>query len=76
MSMPAEQGMSVLYVLADQWVRERQLLRALGVEDPAPLDVLVGRVPVKGEETARRDRRAVALALGGEVIGSHGAKDR
>ena len=75
MGLPAEQGMSVLYVLADQWIRERQMVKALGVEDPAPLDVLVGRTPVGGEQAVRRDRRAVALALGGEVI-RDGSQDR
>ena len=74
MGLPAEQGIAVLYVLADQWQRERAMLRALGVEEPAPLDVLVGRTPPGSESaTARRDRRAVAVALGGEVMAVRGS---
>ena len=71
MRMPAEQGLSVLYVLADQWLRERQMAKGLGVEDPAPLDALVGRVRVTagaGPDSERAQRVAQALALGGEVI--------
>jgi hypothetical protein len=68
MGMPAEHGLSVVYVLADQWVRERQMLKALGVEDPAPLDVLVGRNRPAGVDPERADRMRQALALGGEVI--------
>ena len=71
MGMPAEQGLSVLYVLADQWVRERQTLLHLGAEDPAPLDDLVGRASVVAHTTSGRDERIdLALSLGGEVIGS------
>jgi hypothetical protein len=69
MGMPAEQGLSVLYVLADQWVRERQTVAQLGAEDPAPLDVMVGRARVSRPGTDDRDRRiALARSLGGEVI--------
>jgi hypothetical protein len=66
MGMPAEQGLSVLYVLADQWLRERQMLQHLGAQDPAPFDEWVGRERVEGE----RDKRAALVrSLGGEVTG-------
>jgi hypothetical protein len=66
MGMPAEHGLSVVYVLADQWIRERQMLKALGVDDPAPLDVLVGRTRVaSGDREPTRAEQAIAL--GGEV---------
>lgn len=71
MGMPAEQGLAVLYVLADQWVRERQTLLSLGVEEPAPLDDLVGRTAVVAHAPSGRDERIEqALSLGGEVISS------
>jgi len=73
MGMPAEQGLSVLYVLADQWLRERQMVKGLGAEDPAPLDEIVGRQRVVHEQddggTDRTRRVDLARALGGEVIG-------
>ena len=72
MGMPAEQGLSVLYVLADQWLRERQMVKGLGAEDPAPLDDLVGRtrVAVAAHEPERDRRIELAHSLGGEVIGA------
>jgi len=69
MGLPAEQGLSVLYVLADQWLRERQMVSGLGAEDPAPLDEMVGRVPVAQRDPARSARIDLARSLGGEVIG-------
>jgi hypothetical protein len=69
MGMPAEQGLSVLYVLADQWLRERQTMVALGAEDPAPLDDLVGRVVAPRRDVERDQRIALARSLDGEVIG-------
>ena len=66
MGMPAGQGISVLYVLADQWLRERQTVAQLGAEDPAPLDELVGRPVAHG---ASRDRADLVRSMGGEVIG-------
>lgn len=69
MVMPAEQGLSVLYVLADQWLRERQTLAALGAENPAPLDELVGRVVTPRRDVERERRVALARSLDGEVIG-------
>ena len=72
MDMPAEQGLSVLYVLADQWGRDRAIAKALSVEDPAPLDDLVGdyqqRAMAGAVPVGDTDRRAaVARAMGGEV---------
>ncbi len=63
MGMPAEQGLAVLYVLADQWLRERQIAAGLGT-DPAPLDTAVGRGRPAGPTTDRAD---LVRALGGEV---------
>lgn len=68
MDMPAEQGLSVLYVLADQWLRERQMVKGLGAEDPAPLDEMVGRVRVSTQRDDRSARINLARSLGGEVI--------
>ena len=69
MCMPAEQGLSVLYVLADQWLRERQMAEGLGVKDPAPLDALVGRerVGTDGPDEAQPQRAALIRSMGGEV---------
>jgi hypothetical protein len=72
MGMPAEQGLSVLYVLADQWLRERQMVKGLGAEDPAPLDEMVGRTRLAVQASGGSDRAArvdLARSLGGEVIG-------
>lgn len=39
MGLPAAQGLSVLYVLMDEWLARRQMLAALGdVEDPDALE--------------------------------------
>jgi hypothetical protein len=66
MGLPAGQALSVLYVLADQWLRERQTLAQLGAEDPAPLDELVGRPAAARAGSSRRD---LVQSMGGEVIG-------
>ena len=44
MSRPARQGLSVLYVLADGWQRERAMAAGLGAPT-APLDYLIGARP-------------------------------
>jgi hypothetical protein len=65
MGMPAGVGVSVLFVLADQWRRDRRMLSRLGEEDPTELDDLVKRRPAP---TDRVSRVALAAQLGGEVI--------
>jgi hypothetical protein len=76
MGLPVGQGLSVLYVLADQWQRERQTLAGLGSENPGPLDDLVGRQPAAGAvREDRRGRAQHARELGGEVTIS-GPQDR
>ena len=69
MGMSAEQGLSVLYVLADQWLRERQTVALFGAEDPAPLDELVGRQRVAQRDPDRDRRIELARSMGGEVTG-------
>lgn len=71
MSLPAGQGLSVLYVLADQWLRERQTVAGLGAE-PGLLDDLV----TPGGDRTDTGRAERARALGGEVVMSHGTQDR
>lgn len=68
MGQPAGQGLSVLYVLADQWIRERQMLAALGADEPAPLDGLVGQ-PLPPHRAGGGRRADLARSMGGEVIG-------
>jgi len=63
MSLPAGQGLSVLFVLADQWRRERRMLSLLGEEDPLELDNLVNRKPAR-----LTPRAQLAADLGGEVM--------
>jgi hypothetical protein len=64
MTRPARQGLSVLYVLADGWQRERAMAAGLGA-DTSPLDDLT-----EARLTPQRvDRIEQARALGGEVIG-------
>lgn len=64
MTRPAGQGLSVLYVLADGWQRERAVVAGLGGE-PSPLDDLA-----ETRLTPQREERIKAAhALGGEVIG-------
>lgn len=63
MGLPAGQGLSVLFVLADQWRRERRLLALLGDEDADRLDNLI-----KHRDAAKHTRAEMAADLGGEVI--------
>lgn len=66
MAWPVEQAMPVLYVLCDQWVRERQLLRALGVEKPGLRD-LSDTVYTGRRTGSLASRMKQVLAAGGEV---------
>jgi hypothetical protein len=64
MSLPAAQGLSVIYVLADEWTWRRGVLRLLGADDPAPLDAVLDR-PVR----RTGDRARQVEAAGGETVG-------
>jgi hypothetical protein len=66
MSLPAAQGLSVIYVLADEWTWRRGVLRLLGADDPAPLDAVLDR-PVR--RTGVEDRVRQVEAAGGETVG-------
>ena len=59
MAMPHEQGLAVLYVLADRWRHDRQLLAALGVEDPTAFDTVTATPPSRAEQIRQ---------MGGEVM--------
>jgi hypothetical protein len=62
MGQEAREGLSVLYVLLDEWLWRRDLLRLLGADDPGRLDTILAR-PAGGGD------RAVRVAgLGGEVV--------
>lgn len=69
MSLPPADALAVVYVLADQWMRERQLLEAVGVEDPDRLDTVLqeaGRRPAGRAEQIAQTAAFVASA-GGEM---------
>jgi hypothetical protein len=66
MALPVAQGLSVLYVLADQWKRERDTVAALGVVEGNELDELVARRARRADVAERREQLE---AMGGEVIG-------
>ena len=59
MGMPHAQGLAVLFVLADQWRHDRQLLAALGVEDPTAFDSALARPASRAEQITK---------TGGEVM--------
>jgi hypothetical protein len=67
MALPAAQGLSVLYVLADEWMWRRGVLKLLGAEDPAPLDTVLQRT-VSGSDRAVRVAE-MTEAVGGEMVG-------
>lgn len=67
MAMGARDGVGVLFVLADQWARQRDLLSLLGAEKPGRLDDLIHPDPDADADT-RDARIAAVLELGGEVI--------
>jgi hypothetical protein len=67
MALPAAQGLSVLYVLADEWMWRRGVLKLLGAEDPAPLDTVLQRA-VAGSDRAVRVAE-MTEAVGGEMVG-------
>lgn len=69
MSCGARDGLAVLYVLCDQWLRERQSLAALGVERNDLVAELFAE-DAAGDEVAaaRRERAAASAALGGDVV--------
>ena len=60
MGLPHEQGLAVLFALADQWRHDRQLLAALGVEEPGTaFDSALASPASRAEQIAK---------LGGEVM--------
>jgi len=73
MGLPPADGLAVLYVLADQWTRERQLLAALGVKETDSLDNTLERAATSRRSTdpaqRARDIAEFVTAAGGEVGG-------
>jgi hypothetical protein len=67
MNLPAAQGLSVLYVLADEWMWRRGVLKLLGAEDPAPLDTVLQRTVAGSDRVARVAE--MTEAVGGEMVG-------
>jgi hypothetical protein len=67
MALPAAEGLSVLYVLADEWMWRRGVLKLLGAEDPAPLDTAL-RGAVAGSDRLARVAE-MTEAVGGEMVG-------
>jgi len=71
MGLPAHVGLSVAYALCDEWMWRRDVLAALGVEDPGRLDSILEE-PDAGSRLADEDRRALVVeaagAVGGEVV--------
>ncbi len=68
MALPAAQGLAVLYVLADEWMWRRNMMRLLGAkdEDVARLDTILATSP----RPASREQRAAEVAAFVEGMGS------
>lgn len=71
MGLPADEGLAVLHVLAEDWLARRQLLAAVGVKDPDRLDTVLdeaGRSRRPVDRSARvAEVAAFVAATGGEM---------
>lgn len=63
MGLPVRQGLSVLYVLADEWMWRRDLLALLGAKDPGRLDTALQPAAPAGQSA----QWARVAAMGGEI---------
>lgn len=72
MGLPPRDGLAVLYVLADRWTRERQILTGLGLKDRDALDDALADAAAVTDRRDPDKRRAQIAAFVDEVGGEIG----